>query len=240
MFISSGLFQFRSDDTAVLHTPSFYMDDDSSQKSQRHSSVLGKRSRTDEHNDTAYVYTLSILSSLPLIANRPRKTRTALTIKFSGQDSPHSFVQSLPTPPFDRDAFTFAQGTGSACSRQTVLRSSTSPPSNIRRRIAPSKRSRARTEPAGAAPITYTPNIAIRLTPCHICHKAPRMKKDLEAYADCLTCQERTCYICIRRCEAGSSCDKTVCKQCCVEEGIDGIVHCFECLEKTRDHEMQG
>lgn len=38
------------------------------------------------------------------------------------------------------------------------------------------------------------------LDPCHICHRKPVVKSDLDSYADCEECGERTCYICIREC----------------------------------------
>lgn len=41
---------------------------------------------------------------------------------------------------------------------------------------------------------------AINLSPCHICHRRPTKKTDLDSYADCEGCGERTCYICIRQC----------------------------------------
>jgi hypothetical protein len=41
----------------------------------------------------------------------------------------------------------------------------------------------------------------IDLSPCHICHRKPTKKSDLDGYAYCEGCQKRTCYICIRRCE---------------------------------------
>ncbi|KAJ9139094.1 hypothetical protein NKR23_g8045 [Pleurostoma richardsiae] len=38
------------------------------------------------------------------------------------------------------------------------------------------------------------------LSPCHICHRRPTKKSDLDAFADCEGCGQRTCYICIRQC----------------------------------------
>lgn len=40
----------------------------------------------------------------------------------------------------------------------------------------------------------------INLNPCHICHRKPTKKSDLDSYADCESCGARTCYICIRQC----------------------------------------
>lgn len=38
------------------------------------------------------------------------------------------------------------------------------------------------------------------LRPCHVCHRKPTKKTELDSYADCEGCGERTCYVCIREC----------------------------------------
>jgi hypothetical protein len=38
------------------------------------------------------------------------------------------------------------------------------------------------------------------LSPCHICRRKPTVKSELDAFADCDGCGERTCWICIREC----------------------------------------
>ena len=39
------------------------------------------------------------------------------------------------------------------------------------------------------------------LEPCHICHRKPVKRSDLDAYADCQGCGQRTCFVCIRECQ---------------------------------------
>ncbi|ETS87543.1 hypothetical protein PFICI_01371 [Pestalotiopsis fici W106-1] len=39
------------------------------------------------------------------------------------------------------------------------------------------------------------------LDPCHICHRKPTRKSDLDSFADCHGCGQRTCYVCIRQCQ---------------------------------------
>ncbi|KAI0136487.1 hypothetical protein BJ170DRAFT_13946 [Xylariales sp. AK1849] len=39
------------------------------------------------------------------------------------------------------------------------------------------------------------------LSPCHICHRKPTKKSDLDSFADCSGCKQRTCYVCIRECQ---------------------------------------
>jgi hypothetical protein len=38
------------------------------------------------------------------------------------------------------------------------------------------------------------------LSSCHICRRKPTAKNELDAFADCEGCGERTCWICIREC----------------------------------------
>lgn len=35
---------------------------------------------------------------------------------------------------------------------------------------------------------------------CHICNRKPTKKSDLDSFADCEGCRQRTCYVCIRQC----------------------------------------
>jgi hypothetical protein len=39
------------------------------------------------------------------------------------------------------------------------------------------------------------------LRPCHICHRKPSAKRELNEYGDCEGCEQRTCYVCIRQCD---------------------------------------
>ncbi|PSS03614.1 hypothetical protein BD289DRAFT_155920 [Coniella lustricola] len=47
------------------------------------------------------------------------------------------------------------------------------------------------------------------LDPCHICHRRPAKKTELDSFADCQGCGERTCYVCIREC-LGWKCMSTI------------------------------
>ncbi|KAI0483006.1 hypothetical protein GGR56DRAFT_219893 [Xylariaceae sp. FL0804] len=38
------------------------------------------------------------------------------------------------------------------------------------------------------------------LSPCHICHRKPTKKSDLDSFGDCLGCGQRTCFVCLRAC----------------------------------------
>lgn len=43
------------------------------------------------------------------------------------------------------------------------------------------------------------------LDPCHICSRPPKKKADLDSFADCQGCGQRTCYICMRECPGWTS-----------------------------------
>ncbi|KAI0889906.1 uncharacterized protein GGS22DRAFT_5827 [Annulohypoxylon maeteangense] len=44
-------------------------------------------------------------------------------------------------------------------------------------------------------------NIPALLSPCHICHRKPTKKSDLDSFADCMGCGQRACFVCIRACQ---------------------------------------
>ncbi|KAI1485746.1 hypothetical protein F5X96DRAFT_301741 [Biscogniauxia mediterranea] len=54
--------------------------------------------------------------------------------------------------------------------------------------------------PHGRPSITSRTNSAQSLSPCHICHRKPTKKSDLDSFADCMGCGRRTCFVCIRAC----------------------------------------
>lgn len=40
----------------------------------------------------------------------------------------------------------------------------------------------------------------VAIMPCHVCHRRPTKKSDLDSFARCQSCQEQTCFVCIREC----------------------------------------
>ncbi|GAP86077.2 hypothetical protein SAMD00023353_0302040 [Rosellinia necatrix] len=48
---------------------------------------------------------------------------------------------------------------------------------------------------------TTRTNSSALLSPCHICHRKPTKKSDLDSFADCTGCGERTCFVCLRACQ---------------------------------------
>lgn len=55
-------------------------------------------------------------------------------------------------------------------------------------------------EPHGQARHHDTTTPAQLLNRCHICHRKPSKKTDLDSFADCQGCGQRTCFVCIRQC----------------------------------------
>ncbi|KAK7746174.1 hypothetical protein SLS62_009464 [Diatrype stigma] len=53
----------------------------------------------------------------------------------------------------------------------------------------------------GSNPSTTIKPSAALLDPCHICHRKPTKKSDLDSFADCMGCGQRTCFVCIRQCQ---------------------------------------
>ncbi|KAI2636192.1 hypothetical protein GGS21DRAFT_514996 [Xylaria nigripes] len=49
--------------------------------------------------------------------------------------------------------------------------------------------------------ISKTNSSSTVLSPCHICHRKPTKKSDLDSFADCMGCDERTCFVCLRACQ---------------------------------------
>ncbi|KAK8089596.1 hypothetical protein PG997_004557 [Apiospora hydei] len=61
------------------------------------------------------------------------------------------------------------------------------------------------TQQTGFKPVVSRTNSSALLSPCHICHRKPTKKSDLDSFADCQGCGQRTCYICMRSCRDWTS-----------------------------------
>lgn len=63
--------------------------------------------------------------------------------------------------------------------------------------------SRGSPRPAAPAVATAAPppsNSSTLMGRCHICFRRPNKKSDLDSFADCQGCGQRTCYVCMREC----------------------------------------
>jgi hypothetical protein len=82
-------------------------------------------------------------------------------------------------------------------SRSTSPTSHTQAPPRQLQETSPNP-TRLTTAPA-RQPSTTTSSAAL-LSRCHICHRKPTRKADLDSFADCELCHQRTCFICLREC----------------------------------------
>ncbi|KAI0842145.1 hypothetical protein F5Y06DRAFT_259103 [Hypoxylon sp. FL0890] len=57
------------------------------------------------------------------------------------------------------------------------------------------------TPPASPQRMNTKTNPPALLSPCHICHRKPTKKSDLDSFADCMGCGQRACFVCIRACQ---------------------------------------
>ncbi|KAI0383773.1 hypothetical protein F5Y04DRAFT_20838 [Hypomontagnella monticulosa] len=55
--------------------------------------------------------------------------------------------------------------------------------------------------PPASPPHTRSTRPPASLSPCHICHRKPTKKSDLDSFADCMGCGARACYVCLRACQ---------------------------------------
>lgn len=140
-------------------------------------------------------------------------------------------------------------------------------PSLKRRRLPLSSKTHFRQQStptiSSATSATQAPNLAA----CHVCHCRPSANAALFGNSSCELCEQRTCYVCIRICEAegcrssgesGKATDesdrefrhamsntgvmkgKAVCRKCCKEVGPEGNVWCLLCFEDDGEEDRRG
>lgn len=76
----------------------------------------------------------------------------------------------------------------------TASRQSKPPPTS------PPGRGELRETSANSRPSPTRANSGLLLSRCHICHRKPTRKSDLDSFADCQGCGQRTCFVCLRQC----------------------------------------
>ncbi|PKS06654.1 hypothetical protein jhhlp_007404 [Lomentospora prolificans] len=92
--------------------------------------------------------------------------------------------------------------------RARVIPGDGSPERNRRAAKSPSGTPGALTDRDGNSTTTgarQAPTPRTSLSPCHICHRRPTKKSDLDSFADCQGCGNRTCFVCIRECRGWSA-----------------------------------
>ncbi|CAH0049558.1 unnamed protein product [Clonostachys solani] len=75
---------------------------------------------------------------------------------------------------------------------------------NSRRRLSQQLRVLHEQTPSLGSKATSAAATKPLLTPCHICHRKPTKKSQLDSFAECEGCGERTCFVCIRQCQGWS------------------------------------
>ncbi|KAI0864131.1 hypothetical protein F4860DRAFT_510989 [Xylaria cubensis] len=65
----------------------------------------------------------------------------------------------------------------------------------------PGQTQAAAASPQQTRPATTRTSSSALLSPCHICHRKPTKKSDLDSFGDCMGCGERTCFVCLRACQ---------------------------------------
>jgi hypothetical protein len=141
---------------------------------------------------------------------RYQRNGNKLTAYLRSSDS-HKLKQQMTIPPFPKSFYTTSPpsklNTTDAFSyhpQRDDYPLSAPPTKTQRRLVSPRRRthqphSNPTTPTKAASKQVYYSSEALR--PCHICHRGPKLKTDLDSYAECARCSQRTCYICIRQCE---------------------------------------
>ncbi|KAK1973128.1 hypothetical protein LY78DRAFT_650106 [Colletotrichum sublineola] len=129
----------------------------------------------------------------------PDSTNTTTEDSHQNLDPVSRKIAPLPVPKrqrmFDEEGADLDRTDGEDLSThpssQRQRRNSKSPP-------ASQHNSPTRQDQTGAA--GNRPKTPSSLSPCHICHRRPTKKSDLDSFADCQGCGQRSCFVCIREC----------------------------------------
>lgn len=153
--------------------------------SSTHSSPK-KRRRDDDDTDSDFLLSLYV-EYCKVLDKAPIQQLTS-----SGPSSPHAHEQHqhphhMASP---RKVIPYS----SPLSKKIRINNSSDEQTPYQQTSLPPHHTRSPSSKQQSAPKT------INLSPCHICHRKPTKKSDLDSYADCESCGERTCYICIRQC----------------------------------------
>lgn len=129
---------------------------------------------------------------------------------------------------------------------------SPSPEANIH---CPARERQAPSHDDAVRPTPTRQDSAALLTRCHICHRKPARKSDLDSFGNCEGCGQRTCFVCLRECldwrteeqkrwgghgSASFSMEDTD-GPTVAEEGVEGDIRTLKGLgERTDREQMEG
>lgn len=162
---------------------------EANKKTNNTTETKGRKEETGRGADTMP----SLASPLP----PPSKKR-----RLSDADAPHD-PYAIPSPPLRWEKPDRCEGWPTdvfPLQRRGAPRRVAPLPSTKRARVGlgDEERRRARSPVAGIRDGAGKGRAC--LAPCHICHRRPTKKSDLDSFADCEGCGERACFICIREC----------------------------------------
>lgn len=154
--------------------------------------TLGKRRHEEDDIQNGNVH-IALYANIHINSHHPHGPTNAVCSPESYHDG---YMQEHYSPP--KKPITFPSPLAKRL-RMTTSASETIPssiPTSPRQHRTRSPSTTTRSQQHIASPRPTRTN----LSPCHICHRKPTKKNELDSYADCEGCGERTCYVCIRAC----------------------------------------
>ncbi|KAK4039287.1 hypothetical protein C8A01DRAFT_16714 [Parachaetomium inaequale] len=142
---------------------------------------------------------------IPLATNTPRGIFADKTFHHGDlfhHSSPSAPRKIIPLPPGKRQRTTVDIDVIDADGEPMQRSPPTSPPQRHRHHPQQQRDHQQQTNKGGAASREdhLDDRIAPLMSRCHICSRRPNKKADLDSFADCQGCGQRTCYVCIREC----------------------------------------
>ncbi|RAL06878.1 uncharacterized protein BO97DRAFT_278083 [Aspergillus homomorphus CBS 101889] len=204
-------------------------------------------------------------------ATRPIFMKRRCDNGLAGSEVPIHTSKRIQPPPVLRpssqtNAIDYSDVTGNPHERDIRQRSFSKRP-RLHKQLAPTNSLTFATSSfySSPSPRTLSPNdcqpSTFCLLPCHVCHRRPTTRETLDAYSDCEICGQRSCYICLRSCDAVDcsgltriakkpsgymyedtaakgkhAISRRVCSSCAVEDLDEmGVVvsRCLDCVAKT-------
>lgn len=89
---------------------------------------------------------------------------------------------------------------------------------------------------AGKGPVKIG---GVTIMPCHVCHRRPTKKSDLDSFARCQSCQEQTCFVCIRECAGQKSSHHNNTNPPLHDEGDEDVGQSFN-MKDADEHDMSA
>ncbi len=98
----------------------------------------------------------------------------------------------------DQDAYAYAREPSPPVDARRRDRGSRSPASQ--RPVLRDHEANGAARPSQPPRPNSAPPLVLLLSPCRVCHRRPTKKSDLDSFAACEGCGQRTCFVCLREC----------------------------------------